>query len=384
LDGNGLYLVVQPHGHKSWHVKYRVKGNPTLRRLVLDGWPSLHDARILAAQARKDAKNGIDPGDAKKRLKEEKALADANTFMAVGYKYLERECGVTVGEDGEGNVTLHYSGKMKSANQTADKLRRLVFPKIGHLPIADIDRDMVTKLLDGIEDRNGSVMADVTLASISKVFRFYEGKNSKFRSPLTKGMRKPSSKPRQRVLTDDELRAVWATGDLFCRFLLLTAARRDEAAEMRWDELTGNVWTLPARRNKIAVDLVRPLPEAAMAILAELKNRPHCGAFVFGPRPNKPFVSFDGHVKKIRAASKTTGWTYHDLRRSARTLMSKARVDRDIAERCLGHLVGGTTERTYDCHEYQDEKAIAYEALARMVDTIINPPADNVHELRRA
>jgi integrase len=375
-DGsNGLYLVVQPESdHKSWHVKYRTKGNKKLRRMVLEGFPSLHDARILAAQARKDAMNGIDPGKAKQLAKEEKALADANTFMAVGYRYLEKECGVTVVKTDDGKQELRYSGKQKSAAQTVDKLRRLVFPKIGHLPVTDIDRDMVTKLLDDIEDANGSVMADVTLASVSRVFHWYELKNSKFRSPLVKGMRKPSSKPRDRILTDDEIRAVWGTNDPFCKFLLLSMARRDEAAEMTWDELDGNIWTLPKARNKIAVDLVRPLSAAAMTILDEQRKRPHCGKYVFGAHPHKPFASFDKHIKRIREESGTTGWTFHDARRTARTLMSRAKLDRDVAERCLGHLVGGKVERTYDRWAYRDEKADAYAALAKLIEAIINPP----------
>jgi integrase len=382
LDTPGLYLCVQPSGHKSWHVKYRTRGNKKLRRMVLEGFPSLHDARILAAKARADAKNGIDPGMAKKKAKEEEALANANTFMAVGYKYLEKVCGVTVFTE-DGKETLLYGGKKKSANQSADKLRRLVFPKIGKYPITDIDRDTVTKLLDDIEDTNGSVMADAVHSTVSQVFHWHALKNSKFTSPIIKGMRPVSSKPRERTLTDDEIRAVWNTNDPFCQFLLLTAARRDEAAEMTWDELDGDVWTLPKHRNKIAVDLVRPLPAAAMAILDEQRKRTHCGKYVFGAHPNKPFASFDKHVKRIRKESCTANWTYHDARRTARTLMSRAKVDRDVAERCLGHLVGGKIERTYDRWAYRDEKADAYKALARMIDTIIHPPADNVRELKR-
>jgi hypothetical protein len=54
--------------------------------------------------------------------------------------------------------------------------------------------------------------------------------------------------------------------------------------------------------------------------------------------------------------------------------MSRAKLDRDVAERCLGHLVGGKVERTYDRWAYRDEKADAYAALAKLIEAIINPP----------
>jgi integrase len=76
-------------------------------------------------------------------------------------------------------------------------------------------------------------------------------------------------------------------------------------------------------------------------------------------------------------------WRLHDLRRTARSLMSRAKVPTDHAERALGHVIGGVRE-TYDHHEYLDEKRAAFEALAGMVAMILNPPADNVVTFRKA
>jgi integrase len=74
-------------------------------------------------------------------------------------------------------------------------------------------------------------------------------------------------------------------------------------------------------------------------------------------------------------------WQLHDLRRTGRSLMSRAKVDADHAERCMGHVIGGVKE-TYDRYEYLDEKRA--EALAQMVALILNPPARNVVKLERA
>jgi integrase len=86
---------------------------------------------------------------------------------------------------------------------------------------------------------------------------------------------------------------------------------------------------------------------------------------------------------KTARASHVTGWTLHDLRRTARSLLSRSGVDADTAERCLAHAIRGV-RGTYDRHRYMDEKACAFEALAAMIDRILHPPAENVVPLRSA
>jgi len=149
----------------------------------------------------------------------------------------------------------------------------------------------------------------------------------------------------------------------YLRFLLLIGARRTEAAGMAWAELDGAVWTLPAARNKTKIDLVRPLSKAALATLPE-RN----GELVFGmPR------GAIGHAKEeFDKAVPLPHWTLHDLRRTARSLMSRAGVPSDHAERCLGHVIGGV-RGTYDRHEYYNEKARAFEELAGQIERIVRP-----------
>jgi integrase len=97
---------------------------------------------------------------------------------------------------------------------------------------------------------------------------WHASRSDEFRSPIVRGMARTSSKERARarVLTDDELRAVWKTAEaisgpfgVFIRFLLLTGSRRSEAADLTWDEIADGVWLLPAARNKVKQDLARPL-----------------------------------------------------------------------------------------------------------------------------
>jgi integrase len=243
-------------------------------------------------------------------------------------------------------------------------------------------------MLDAIEDRCGAKMADLTLAFVRKIFNWHASRVDDFNSPITASMGRYDAKANQgtRVLTDDELRAIWQATEgrqpfhTLVRFLLLTGARRNEARYLPWGEIDGTVWTLPPERNKTKVELVRPLSKAAQRVL-EATPVINGGDLVFsydGRRPMSP----NKPVARLKAASGTGGWRIHDLRRTFRTLASRAGISADVAERCLGHTIGGV-RGIYDKHQYQTEMAHAYEAVAALIERIVHPPADVVTPLRR-
>ena len=127
---------------------------------------------------------------------------------------------------------------------------------------------------------------------------------------------------------------------------------------MTWAELRGSDWTLPAARNKTGVDLVRPLSAAARQLIVGDSPRP------FG------VSDFTRLKARLDAASGVEGWRIHDLRRTSRSLMSRAGVSSDVAERCLGHVIGGV-RGVYDRHEYRAEMLAAYEKLAELIEEIV-------------
>jgi integrase len=348
----GLAVRVTDKGQRSFVLVTRYPGsaNPTARSLGTVGAISLEDARTKARSWHKLISAGIDPALAQ-------AAAAQNTLRAVCEEYLARD-----------------GAKLRSLEWRSAALERVVYPSLGLRPIAEIRRSDVVRLLDQIEDERGPAMADRTLAIIRRVMNWHAARSDEFRSPIVRGMARTTDRPRDRVLSDDELRSIWraAEGSIFgsyLRFLLLTAARRNEAARMERGELSGSDWTLPAARNKTNQDLVRPLSEAALAIVAEL---PRLGKFVFSRRGKAALGSFGVLKKEIDRASSVTGWTLHDLRRTARSLMSRAGVPSDHAERCLGHVIGGV-RGTYDRHEYHEEKRLAFEALASLIARIVDP-----------
>jgi len=363
--GSGLYLVVQTSGHKSWAVRFRCNGIP--RKLTLPGSPTLAEAREQAAAAIKEAQRGNDPTKAKKAARQQADIAKANTFAAVALLYLNSD----------------KTKRLRSFHQNEDWLKRLAFPLIGDKPIAELKRSHITTALDHIEHTNGPVTADRVLGCIRCVLNFHALRDDDYVVPLAKGMERTSKKDRarKRVLTDDEIRKLWAVGDRYTQFLLLSSARRDEAAAMQWMELDSNNWVLPAARNKTKVDLLRPLSAAAIAVLGPPG---HDDEFVFGLTPDTPLVAFSRIKKQLDAKCGVRDWTFHDLRRTARTLMSRGRVLSDFAERVLGHVIGGI-RANYDLHEYENEKAHALEALAHQIELITNPPkGSNVRQLNRA
>jgi integrase len=162
---------------------------------------------------------------------------------------------------------------------------------------------------------------------------------------------------------------------------------------MRRGEVSGDEWTIPQERYKTGLELVIPLSAAAQVVLTAIPKIGKSG-FVFttdGRRPIGGFSKFKREFdNKVLAARREHDpeamlprWTLHDLRRSARSLMSRAGVPSDHAERCLGHVLPGV-RGTYDRHEYLPEKRHAFAALAALVERIVNPPAGNVVPLHAA
>ena len=392
-DGNGLFVVVQPSGRKSYAVQFRVNGKP--KKLTLPKGTKLAEARVEAAAALLKVHQGHDPTAAKKKRKEAQRIAAENTFKAVAESYLERE---GKKKDGE---------RLRSLQWRRALLERLVYPTLGDQPIAAIKRKAIIELLDKIEDgklidkdsrkpiRGGATMAHSTLAVVRKIMRWYAVRDEDYVVPIVPGMAriKPDDRARSRVLTDDELRAVWKTAEeradpfaAMLRFMLLTAARRSEAAAMTWSEIiadadAGSCWLLPAARNKVKVDLLRPLSQAAQDLLDAQPRIEGCPyVFTYG---RKPLAAFSQCKGDFDAASGVNNWTLHDLRRTARTLMSRAGVNSDHAEQCLGHLLSGV-RKTYNRDDFKQQKKIAFEALAALIERIVNPTPNVTRLLGRS
>jgi len=381
---------VFPSRKKSFVVRYRFRG--LQRKLTLgpclvgagndQGEPtdgpeldtplSLAAARELATKALRQARAGADPCAAKQRARQEERAAESDTLVAIATEYLRRE-----------------GPRLRTLNQRKADLDLLCASVLGRLPVDQIKRGQYTRVLDHIADHNGPVRSDRCLSALKTLLGWHAAR-SDYVSVLGRGGRRTSirDRARSRILSDDELRAVWKAAEqggtfgAYVRFMLLTATRRGEAAGLRRSELSdnGTVWIVPGQRYKNGQDTLIPLSKAAQAIIA---SQPERGAFVFSATGERALGGFDERKQEFDEACGVHEWRLHDLRRSARTLLSRAGVVPDIAERCLGHALAGI-RGTYDKYEYKDEKREAFEALAALIERIIHPPADTVVLMRKA
>jgi integrase len=391
---HGLRVVVFPSRRKSFVVRFRFKGGQ--RKLTLgpcllgagageQGEPtdapelntplSLAAARELATKALRQARSGADPCAAKQKARQEELAAESDTLGAIAAEYLRRE-----------------GPKLRSLKQRESDLALLCASGgLGRLRVAEIGRGKYTHVLDHIADHNGPVRADRVLSALRTLLTWYAKRDDDFVSPLVRGMRQTSiaERARSRVLSDDELRAVWLAAEQdkgpfgpFVRFVLLTSTRRGEAAALQRGELSagGTVWTIPAARYKSKRDTLIPLSAAAQDIIVA---QPELGPFVFGADGSRPLGGFDDRKADFDKVAGISNYVLHDVRRTARTLLSRAGVAPDIAERCLGHAMVGV-RATYDRFEFIDEKRDAFERLASLVETIVRPPPDVVVPITRA
>jgi integrase len=371
FDGatTGLALIVSPKGKKTFSIVARTPAGKQV-------WKSIGDpAQMTVAKAREEAVQAV------ARVKAGEAALPASTprkapetFEEVARDFLKRH--------------VHKQG-LRTAGEIERQFKRYLFPAWGPEAFASIRRGKVVELLDSIEDNSGPVMADRVLATLRKMFNWVEVRNEDYTSPIVRGMRASSGKDRarKRILSDDEIRALWAdwsTAGTFGAFLqtcLLTAQRRAKVLTMRWADVSEDgVWTIPAEaREKVNAGTLK-LPKMALDII---KARPELNGnpYVFGGRGAQSIGNI-GHDKAAldKRVPTTEPWTIHDLRRTAKSLMARAGVRPDISERTLGHVIPGV-EGVYDQHSYTEEKAEALEKLAALVALILNPPADNVVQL---
>jgi integrase len=211
-------------------------------------------------------------------------------------------------------------------------------------------------------------------------------------------------KPRDRVLTDDELRLVWraawpadATAEdvyplgPYIRLLMILGCRRSELAKATWRgeiDLVAATWTLPGERTKNGDPRLIPLCELAVDILTALPR--FSGPYVFSTTAGtRPLANFDA-VKRVidRRITALNGgqgignWRLHDLRRTMRTRLSALAILPIVSELMIGHRQGGV-QAIYNLHTYEAEQRDGFEAWSAKLLSIVEPgDATNVVAMR--
>ena len=383
----GFGVRVTAAGARAFVLNYRLRGRE--HRFTIGAWPDW--SALKAVREARDLRQRIDRGE--NPIQDRAPSPGQMTVTSMLDDFVARH-------------VRNNNQPLRSANEYESAFNRLVKPRIGKLGIYEIRRSHVIKMLDQIEDTNGPVMADRTLAYLRKAFNWYATRDDQFNSPVVRGMGriKPKDHARTRVLSDEEIRFIWPVLNEAGKFgalvkmLLLTAQRRDEVARLNRKEIDEDgIWTIPAERYKTKRPNHVPLSKAALALIEAQPKLDNCD-LVFPSKAKTPYSAFGKSKAALDKAVLTAmkkqpmraakveplpNWTLHDLRRTAKTLMVRAGVRPDISERVLGHVIAGV-EGTYDRHSYAEEKRDALEKLATMIERILNPIPCSVTPLMNA
>jgi integrase len=373
----GLSIRVTPSGHKTWTLSYRV--GRRARRWTLGRHPGIlvEHARRKAWRALGALSDGVDPAETKR------AQRTAPTMRELVAAYLAHA----------------KSQHKRSWGQDEQRLQRTVLPAWQHRAVGDVTRRDVQALLAPIVERGALVEANRVHAVVHTLLAF--GVRESF-CPFNAAanISKQPEQSRERVLTDDEVRALWAACEAcidgtataippqIARGLqvqLLTAQRPGEVFTMRRADvdLETNVWTIPASVAKNGVTHRVPLvPEAVTILRAAIADGPADNTWVFA---GVGIASVAERAVKAmpdlrRAGAITFDAHRHDLRRTAATGMAAAGVSRETIARVLNHTDRGPrVTAVYDRWQYDAEKRVALEAWGRRLERLLTPaPAATV------
>jgi integrase len=284
----------------------------------------------------------------------------------------------------------HVEAKgLRSAYEIKRCLNKYVLPHWGDRPFVEIKRSDVAKLLDHIEDEHGARQANAVLTVIRSIANWFGTRSDDYVAPIARNMKRGTNQPRERILDDDEIRILWRVAEeggafgALLQLALLTAQRKAKLLQMRWSDVSDGVWSVPNEKREKGAGGALVLPKLALAILRRLP-RVHGSDLVFVPANGAGKMSSSHGMLKVRAAlpKDFPQFTIHDLRRTARSLMSRAGANAEHSERVLGHVIGGI-EGVYDRHPYRDEKQIVLQKLAALLTQIIGgKPSDKIVPMR--
>ena len=261
------------------------------------------------------------------------------------------------------------------------------------MPAGSLDRATVVRVLDGLAKDRRAAMAGATARYGSALFGWAIWRGSLSVNPFERVPIAPTIR-RDRVLSDDEIRRVWTATDGagafngIVRALLLTGQRREEVSGLTWSELDPalSAWILPAARSKNGKPHVIPI-SAQMEALLRAQPRVMGTELAF-PGERSLFSGWSKSKARLDRRSGVSGWTLHDLRRTAATGMAELGVAPHVIEAVLNHASGhkAGVAGVYNQARYASETRRALDLWGAHVAAIVEGrEADgNVTKLRRA
>jgi integrase len=381
----GLALRVTDKGHKSWSLHYRIGGRQ--RRFTIGSYPAIKpaEARRDAGRALDRVRQGFDPAEDKRA---HRLVTPHQGVAEVVRDYLDR---------------VQRNAAPNTYRVTKHTFESDVLPIWQNRLIHTITRGDVHRVIDAILARRADVHANRVLARLRTFFNWTVERDQISASPVA-GMKPPTKeRPRDRVLSDDELRWLWRASDIgewpfgsLVKLLLLTAQRRDEVARMEWPEVNFEKrnWTQP--REKTKNDQAHDVQLSA-PVIETLNSIPRIGkGFIFTSNGEAPVSGFSYAKMRLDAAmleakreelgdkcEAIPHWTLHDLRRTAATGMARLNFPPHVVDKILNHRSGTIrgVAAIYNKYAYAEERRAALEAWGRYVTSLLDQPRSNIFAL---
>jgi integrase len=340
----GLGIRIAVSGTKTWFVMRRVNGR--MVRASLGRYPSisLNNARKKAVDTISQMDEGTLP-----------RTSDADRFEQVFEEWLKRD-----------QITNRRRHTVELA------LRKYACPAFKGMKVDTVRKADIIRLLDKIADNGAPIQANRVLAYLRRFFNWCLERDIISGSPVF-GIKPPNKEhSRERVLSHEELRAVWAGADQMgypfgpmIQLLILTGQRLNEVATAPWQEfdLGMTEWKLPGTRTKNGRAHNVHLTPAALDIISQLPKMDGSG-LLFTTTGTTPISGFSRAKKKLDSLSGTSDWTFHDLRRSFATHATEALgCSPVVVDKILNHVSGSVkgVAAIYQRGEYLEERKEALE-----------------------
>lgn len=366
----GLRVVIQPSGSKSFAVRYSAGGGH--HKMTLGQFPrmSLSDARAAALAAMSAVELGTDPAEAKRAAAAAVAALSPDAINAASFAAHADKYEVMHVSTKRLSTVLYVKRELDAAKELLGK-RALIL----------IRYDDVLPLLDAAM-KSGPHAWNTRRKVLTAFFNWCKNDRRSIKVSPIDGLKKKGKddgvKPRERSLSDVELKAVWNAADklgdrygALVKLLILTGCRRNEIAKLEWSEVKADFILLSPERTKTDEWFRIDLTPAMHKILDAL---PRQGTYVLGN--GTPMSANDYAKSRIDEALGPVlnqSWVFHDLRRSFRTGLARLGVQPQVAEKCLNHKLSGIL-KVYDVHPYTEEKKAAWELWSSHIETLTAAP----------
>lgn len=350
-DGQGLSLLIEPNGSKSWRFRYRFAGKPKMISLGVYPMITLADARSRRDDARKLVAEGKNPSEVRKEQKIALQTVSESAFEKIATEWHQMK---------SAKWSEGYASDIMEAFQND------IFPYVGTRPVGEIKPLELLNVLRKIEKRGALEKMRKVRQRCSEVFRYAIATGRAEFNPaadLSSALNVHQSNHftfLKAAEIPDFLRALDGyTGSklvqIATKLLMITGVRTIELRAALWSEfdLDNAIWEIPAERMKMRRAHLVPLSTQALDLLNELKIMSGNYRYVFPGRndPNKPMseASINQTIKRLGYDGKLTG---HGFRHMMSTLLHEKGFDSVWIESQLAHIDKNNIRGTYNHAQY--------------------------------